>query len=374
MTAEEANAAPDVVMDKILVHTVPTLVLFNSGASYSFIYKKFSIQLDIQTTHLENNMVVYSPRSVMREKLGYFEIQIEINGEEFKANFIMIDTPRLDVILGMDWLSRYKGFINCAERTISLVNSNGERIIFSSTYADLSQQPTLNSISIPELSQVPVVCEYPVVFSDELPRMLLDRDMEFTIDLLPGTSHIPKRSYRMTSDKLVELMQQLKEKLDKGFICPSSSPWGSPVLFMKKKDDSLRMCVDYRSLNEVTIKNKYSLPRIGDLFYQMNGACVFSKIDLRLGYFQLKIRPEDIPKSVFTTYYDLYEYTVMLFRLTNAPVSFMNLMNKIFMEYLDQFMVVFIDGILIYSKNAEEHEQHLRMVLDKLRKHQLYAH
>lgn len=122
------------------------------------------------------------------------------------------------------------------------------------------------------------------------------------------------------------------------------------MLFVKKKDDSLRMCVDYRSLNKVTIKKKYHLLRIDDLFDQMNGGCVFSKIDMRLEYFQLKIRPEDILKSAFTTRYGLYEHTIISFGLTNAPANFMNLTNKIFMDYLDQFVVVFIDDILIYSK------------------------
>jgi hypothetical protein len=136
---------------------------------------------------------------------------------------------------------------------------------------------------------------------------------------------------------------------------------------------SQRMCVDYRSLNDVTIKNKYPLPRIEDLFDQMRGAKVFSKIDLRFGYHQMKIRPSDIPKTVFTTRYGLYEYTVMSFGLANAPTYFMYLMNKIFMEYLDKFVVVFIDDILIYSKNEEEHEEHLRLVLQKLREHELYA-
>ena len=133
------------------------------------------------------------------------------------------------------------------------------------------------------------------------------------------------------------------------------------------------MCVDYRSLNEVTIKNKYPLPRIDDLFDQLKGASVFSKIDLRSGYHQLKIRPEDLPKTAFTTRYGLYEFTVMSFGLTNAPAYFMNMMNKVFMEFLDKFVVVFIDDILIYSKDEEEHEKHLRAVLEKLREQQLYA-
>jgi hypothetical protein len=142
---------------------------------------------------------------------------------------------------------------------------------------------------------------------------------------------------------------------------------------VEKKDGTQRMCVDYRSLNEVTIKNKYSLPRIEDLFDQMKGASVFSKIDLRSGYHQLKIRESDIPKIAFCTRYGLYEYTVMSFGLTNAPAYFMYLMNKMFMEYLDRFVVVFIDYILVFSKTMEEHEEHLRLVLEKLRSNQLYA-
>ncbi|XP_071678362.1 uncharacterized protein [Lolium perenne] len=158
-----------------------------------------------------------------------------------------------------------------------------------------------------------------------------------------------------------------------GLIRPSASPWGSPVIFVDKRDGTIRLCVDYRRLNEVTMKNKYPLPKIDDLFDQMNGAKVFSKIDLRTGYQQLKVRESDIPKTAFTTRYGLYEYTVMSFGLTNAPAYFMNPMNKVFMEYLDKFVVVFIDDILVYSKTEEEHEEHLRLVLGTLRQHQLYA-
>ena len=143
------------------------------------------------------------------------------------------------------------------------------------------------------------------------------------------------------------------------------------MLLVEKKDGSLRMVVDYRALNEVTIKNNYPLPMINDLFDQLQRAKVFSKMDLRLGYHQLKIREKDIPKTAFTTRYGLYEYTVMSFGLTNAPAYFMSMMNKVFMEYLDKFVVVFIDDIMVYSKNEEEHKEHLRLVLEKLREHQL---
>jgi hypothetical protein len=165
----------------------------------------------------------------------------------------------------------------------------------------------------------------------------------------------------------------LQELLEKGFIKPSSSPWGCPALFVKKKDQTLRMCVDYHPLNEVTIKNKYPLPRIDILFDQLVGAKVFSKIDLRYGYHQIKIRPEDIPKTAFTTRYGLYEYLVMSFGLTNAPTHFMYLMNSVFMLELDKSVVVFIDDILVYSKSEEEHAEHLRVILTRLRDHQLYV-
>ncbi|WVZ51958.1 hypothetical protein U9M48_003055 [Paspalum notatum var. saurae] len=203
--------------------------------------------------------------------------------------------------------------------------------------------------------------------------MPLHRDVEFLIELLHSTAPIAKRQYRVPPKEQGLIKENIDELLGKGFIRPSSSPWAFPVLFVDKKDGSRRMCMDYRALNDVTIKNKYPLPRIDDLFDQLQGACVFSKIDLRSGYHQMKIRPSDIPKTTFITRFGLYEYTVMSFGLTNAPAYFMNLMNKVFMEYLDKFVVVFIDDILIYSKTEEEHEEHLRLVLQKLREHKLYA-
>jgi hypothetical protein len=218
-----------------------------------------------------------------------------------------------------------------------------------------------------------VVRDFPDVFPEELPGMPPDREVEFVIDLLPGTAPNSKRPYRMSIEELKELKKQLTELQETGYIRPSSSPWGAPVLFVQKKDGSQRMCVDYRSLNDVTMKNKYLLPRIEDLFDQMRGARVFSKIDLRSGYHQMRIRPLDIPKTTFSTRYGLYEFTVMSFGLTNAPAYFMNLMNKVFMEYLDRFVVVFINDILIYSKSDSDHAEHLRLVLQKLRDNQLYA-
>jgi hypothetical protein len=200
-----------------------------------------------------------------------------------------------------------------------------------------------------------------------------DREVEFVIELLPGMTPISKRPYRMPPDELVELKKQLQDLLDKLYICPSSSPWGCPSMFVSKKDGTLRMVVDYRLLNEVTVKNKYPLPRIDILFDQLSGAKVFSRIDLRLGYHQIKIREGDILKRAFSTRYGLYEYTVMSFGLTNAPAYFMYLMNSIFFEELDVFVVIFSDDILIFSKTEEQHVEHIRIVLQKLHANHLYA-
>ncbi|GKE65126.1 putative reverse transcriptase domain-containing protein, partial [Tanacetum coccineum] len=184
---------------------------------------------------------------------------------------------------------------------------------------------------------------------------------------------IAKTLYRLAPSEMKELMSQLQELLDKGFIRASSSPWGAPILFVKKKDGSMRMCIDYRELNKVTVKNVYPLPRIDDLFDQLQGTKWFSKIDLRSGYHQLKVREEDIPKTAFRTRYGHYEFVVMPFGLTNALTIFMDLMNRVCRPMLDKFVIVFIDDILVYSKSKEEHEAHLREVLETLRKERLYA-
>jgi hypothetical protein len=208
-----------------------------------------------------------------------------------------------------------------------------------------------------------VVNEFPDVFPEELSGMPPDRDIEFVIELKPDTAPIYKSPYRMATPELVELKEHVKELLEKGFTHPSSSPWGAPVIFVPKMDGTQRLCVDYHALNKVTIKNKYPPPRIDDLFDQLRGACVFSQIDLRSGYHQLKIRECDIPKTAFVLRYGLYEYTVMSFGLTDASAYFMYLMNKVFMEYLDKFVMVLINDILVYSRSEEEHEEHLCLAL-----------
>ncbi|GJS73830.1 putative reverse transcriptase domain-containing protein, partial [Tanacetum coccineum] len=211
------------------------------------------------------------------------------------------------------------------------------------------------------------------VFPEDLPGLPPTRQVEFQIDLVPGAAPVARAPYRLAPSEMKELSEQLKELSDKGFIRPSSSPWGAPVLFVKKKDGSFRMCIDYRELNKLTVKNRYPLPRIDDLFDQLQGSSVYSKIDLRSGYHQLRVREEDIPKTAFRTRYGHYEFQVMPFGLTNAPAVFMDLMNRVCKPYLDKFVIVFIDDILIYSKNKKEHEEHLKQILELLKKEELYA-
>ena len=191
--------------------------------------------------------------------------------------------------------------------------------------------------------------DYEDVFSNELPGLPPQRDVDFCIELHPDTSPIFMTPHRMTPVELQELKVQIHELLNKGFIRPSTSPWGTPVLFAKKKDKTLRLCINYRQLNRVTIKNRYPLPRIDNLFDQLRGVRVYSKINLRKGYHQLRVREADIPKTVIMKRYGHFEFTVMPFRLTNAPAAFMDLMHRVFQPYLNQFVVVFVDDILIYS-------------------------
>jgi hypothetical protein len=218
-----------------------------------------------------------------------------------------------------------------------------------------STTSTLHHTAAQNLEDIFVACEFPYVFLEDLSGMPPDRDVEFTIELQPDTAPISRQSYKMTPKELAKL----KELLDKGYIRPSSSPWGYPALFVKKKDQSLRLCVDYQPLNVVTVKNKYAFSCIDILVDQLTGAKVFSKVDLCSGYHQIKIHPEDVPKTTFSTRYGLYEYFIMSFGLTNAPAHFKYLMNSIFMLELDKFVMVFIDDILTYFKSEEEHAQHL---------------
>ncbi|KAI3804330.1 hypothetical protein L1987_25790 [Smallanthus sonchifolius] len=286
----------------------------------------------------------------------------------------------------MDWLAFNQARILCDKKAIELrspkgniLTINGDKLsnsvgIISMLKAIkylrkgcLAYLVTVTTDTKKKIEDVPVVAEFSDVFPDELPGIPLKREVEFRINLVPRTTPIAKAPYRLASTEMAELKKQLDELLEKGFVRPSSSPWGAPVLFVKKKDVSMRMCIDYRELNKITIKNRYPLPRIDDLFDQLQGAHCFSKIDLRSGYHQLKVQEEDISETAFRTRYGHYEFTVMPFGLTNAPATFMDMMNRVCKPYLDKFVIVFIDDILIYSKSKEDHANHLKILLELLR-------
>ncbi|WVZ85090.1 hypothetical protein U9M48_032047 [Paspalum notatum var. saurae] len=374
---EQVPESEPVLAGTFLVNTNPTVVLFDSGASFTFISEAYALKQGYDIIELKQDYHITAAGSAIITSHMVRDLCLQVGREKLFINSLVLPQLGIDIILGMNWLKQHNAKIDVGSRTVQLCSSSGTDVVI---HVPLHKN-MLHTVNVVDaqgdaqaLAKLPVVCDYPDVFPEELPGLPPDRDVEFRIDLVPSTAPVSRRPYRMVPDELRELKVQLQEQLDKGFIRPSSSPWGCPALSVEKKDQGgKRLCVDYRPLNAVTIKNKYPLPHIDILFDQLAGAKVFSKIDLRSGYYQIKIREEDIPKTAFSTRYGLYEYLVMSFGLTNAPAFFMYMMNSVFMNELDKFVVVFIDDILIYSKSEKEHEEHLKIVLTRLREHKLYV-
>ncbi|GJV46064.1 putative reverse transcriptase domain-containing protein [Tanacetum coccineum] len=270
-----------------------------------------------------------------------------------------VELGSFDVIISMDWMAKNHTVIVCNEKVNCIPPRSTLRRDAKSILCKLCPRRMRTSKKEKRLEDVSIVRNFPKVFLEELPGLPPTRQVEFQIDLVPGAAPVARAPYRLVPSEMQELSAQLQELSDKGYIRPSSSPWGAPVLFVKNKDGSFRMCIDYRELNKFIVKNRYPLPRIDNLFGQLQGSRVYSKIDLRPGYHQLRVREEDILKMAFRTRYGQYEFQVMPFGLTNAPVVFMDLINRVYKPYLDRFMIVFIDDILIYSKSRKEHEGHL---------------
>ncbi|GKC37863.1 putative reverse transcriptase domain-containing protein [Tanacetum coccineum] len=398
-----AGANPDnVVAGTFLLNNRYAYILFDTGADRSFVSTAFSSQIDITPSTLDH---YYDVELADGRIIGLNTIlkgcTLNFLNHQFNVNLMPVELGSFDAIIGMDWLAKYQAVIVCAEKIVCIPWRNKTLIIHGdgSTQGNVTR---LNIISCTKaqkymekgfpiflahitakevedkskekrLEDVQIVQYFPKVFPEDLPGLPPTRQIEFQIDLVPGAAPIARAPYRLAPSEMKELSEQLKELSDKGFIRPSSSPWGAPVLFVKKKDGSFRMCIDYRELNKLTVKNRYPLPRIDDLFDQLQGSSVYSKIDLRSGYHQLRVREEDIPKTAFRTRYGHYEFQVMPFGLTNAPAVFMDLMNRVCKPYLDKFVIVFIDDILIYSKNKQEHKEHLKIILELLKKEELYA-
>jgi hypothetical protein len=371
-TLEELPEGAPIMTGIFSIFNQSALILFDSGASHSFISQKFSAKCQLPFYHTKGSFMIATPGGKIATNQLIRSVPISMGSRIFKTTLLILGLEGMDIILGADWMTHHRVVLDVAARALEIRSPTSEDLVLYLPSQDSTQSCAFAMMESP-VKKIPVVCEYADVFPDELPGIPPDRDIEFAIELQPRMAPISKRPYRMPPAELVELKKQLQELLDKGFIRPSTLPWGCPALFVKKKDESLRLCIDYRPLNAVTIKNKYPLPCIDVLFDQLVGAKVFSKIDLCSSYHQIKIRASDIPKTAFSTRYGLYEFLVMSFGLTNAPAYYMYLMNSVFMPELDKFVVVFIDDILVYSKNEEEHVGHLHVVLQRLREHRLYA-
>jgi len=275
---------------------------------------------------------------------------------DFELDLVCLPLKHMDVIFGVDWMLTFGVSINCLTKSITfskpVAEVGGKFLTAEQVKKSLDGEAcvfmmfaSLKENSEKGIGEWPVVQEIPEVFQDDITELPLEREVEFAIDLVPGMSPISIASYRMFASELGGLEKQLEELLEKQFVRPSVSPWGAPVLLVKKKDGSMRLCVDYWQLNKVTIKNRYPLPRIDEFMDQLVSAEVFSKIDLRSGYHQIRVKAKDISKTAFRTRYGHYEYYVMPFGVSNAPGVFMEYMNRIFHPFLDRFVVVFLNDI-----------------------------
>jgi len=382
---------------------VSVSILIDCGSSDDFVSENILPLLNILTDLVPERKLIYANGSsyICNRKTKQARIKIGDYYEDIVLN--VANLPHYDIILGLPWLRKINPSINWRTGTVSFQFGNRNIVLprcnnsftndvkllsalqFSrasrktdSLYLALvtecispEEMESMNSRD-PELSNI--LKEFDDVFPNDLPKGLPPhREIDHKIDLTPGSEPPSRSPYRISFEESKELRSQLKNLVDHEFIQPSKSPYGAPVLFAKKSDGSLRLCVDYRALNKLTIKNRYPLPRIDDLLDQLHGAKVFSKIDLRSGYHQVRVADEDVHKTAFRTKYGHYEFKVLPFGLTNAPATFMTLMNSAFTGLIDKCVVVYLDDILIYSKSREDHITHLRSVLNILKEQKLYG-
>ncbi|GJX00315.1 putative reverse transcriptase domain-containing protein [Tanacetum coccineum] len=373
-----AGTDPDsnVMTGTFLLNNRYASVLFDTGADRSFVSTAFSSQIDITPSTLDHYYdVELADGRIIRLNTILRGCTLNFLNHPFNIDLMTVELGSFDVIIGIDWLAKYQAIIVYAEKIVRIPWGNETLIVHGCQVflAHVTTKKAEDKSKEKRLENVPIVRDFPQVFPEDLSGLPPTRQVEFQIDLIPGASPVDRAPYRLAPSEMKELSEQLKELSYKGFIRPSSSPWGTPVLFVKKKDGSFRMCIDYRELNKLTVKNRYPLLRIDDLFNQLQGSSVYSKIDLKSGYHQLRVREEDIPKTAFRTCYGHYEFQVMPFGLINAPAVFMDLMNRVCKPYLDKFVIVLIDDILIYLRNKREHEEHLKLILELLKKEELYA-
>ncbi|GJS28179.1 putative reverse transcriptase domain-containing protein [Tanacetum coccineum] len=339
----------------------------NSRSDRSFVNTRFSSLLDIKPIKIEDSYEVeLADGRIVSTNTVLKGCTLSLVNHIFEIDLMLIELGMFEVIIGMDWLVKHDAVIVCGEKVVCIPYGNKTLIvegdkggsqlkiiscIKARKYVEQGCHLFLAHVTKKKskekrMEDVPVIRDFSEVFPEELPGLPPPRQVEFRIDLVPGAAPVARAP---------------------------SSPWGAPVLFVKKKDGSFRMCIYYRELNKLTVKNRYPLPRIDNLFDQLQGSDVYFKIDLRSRYHQLRIKEEDIPITAFRTRYGHFEFQVMPFGLTNAPAVFMDLMNRVCKPYLDKFVIMFIDDILVYSKEEEEHRKHLKIILELLKKERLYT-
>jgi hypothetical protein len=367
-TVEEIPTGEEVLAGTFFLNGCPIVILFDSGASHNFMSSICAKEAKLLLVASRTPYMISTPEGWVDADRLVHRAPLDLAGRVFETDLIVLNGQGLDVILGMSWMKWHKATLDISARLVHLNSPMYGKVTLHLPVISRIKASLHHVVDL-KLEDIHVVQEFSDVFPNDLPEMPPEREIE----LQPSTTLIAKSPCQMMPVELRELKVQLQGLLDKGYIHPSTSPWGCPALFVEKKDKELHLCVDYWLLNAVTIKNKYPFPCINIPFDQLAGAQVFSKIDLHSGYHQIKIRAKDIPKTAFTTRYGLYEYLVMSFGLTNAPAHFIYLMNSVFMPELGNFIVVFIDDILVYSKTMEEHKEHLRIVLQWLWEHQFYA-
>ncbi len=383
------------------------LCLLDIGASHNFITRESAERMELHLEELKAPIEVHFADGVPHPTtLQAKEVPLQLGNWRGKVDLLVSTLGGMECVLGMEFITQNNVVIEGHNRLVR-IPSKSRIVRIKAQELSYVGGPTIHFMlgktwekecvgglgimcvmqvldeyepkEVTKLVTSPkcikqVLEEFPDVMPEELPEDLPSRRrIDHVIEVMPGVAPPAKAPYRMSHEELKELKVQLEELLMKGYIKPSKSPYGAPVLFVHKKDGTLRMCVDYIALNKATVKNRYPLPRIDDLFDRLSGAKVFSRIDLCSGYYQIRIAEGDEEKTACRIRYGSYEFLVMPFGLTNAPATFCTLMNDIFREWLDDFVVVYIDNILIYSNSMEEHAEHLRKVFQRLRENKLYA-
>jgi transposase InsO family protein len=388
-------------------------ILLDGAATHNFISTAFIYLLNLQSLIRNEPGTITLGDGSEVTSAGFVTLTFQIEDYIDQAKFYVTTLSQSnDCILGKPWYFKNNPKIDWRQDTVCFQH-DGRDYKLSRRDATSPTKPTIQTITMKELHEIArhlseeetligihlkhipeisndgilpsflsnchpdlqdLVQSHIDVFPEELPDGLPpERHLKHTIPLKPNSEPPAQKVYRLSYRELDELKKQIEEYLRKGWIRPSTSPYGAPVLFVHKKDNTLRLCVDYRALNDITIKNRYPLPHTEELFDRLHGSQVFSKIDLRSGYHQIRISEEDVYKTAFRTRYGHFEFQVLPFGLTSAPATFMNLMNDIFQDLLDVCVVVFLDDIMVYSKNMSDHTKHLQLVLQRLRDHKLFA-